>query len=109
MANRKIIYDIDFKASTTALNNIKSELQQLKQLTTEQLIEIKPELQLWQAKEEIDKLKSSIAEIEIAFNKSFNTNLGITNITTLKRELQSLELKKIASDFSSIGSKGIQA
>ena len=109
MASNKMTFGIGFNVDKTGLASVKAELQQLKNLTAKDYLKIKPELDLGQAVTEVSELKQSITEIEKAFAKSFNINLGSTNVSVLRRELENLNLNKISSQFSALGSKGVQA
>ena len=109
MASNKMTFGIGFNVDKTGLAAVKTELQQLKNLTAKDYLKIKPELDLGQAVTEVSELKQSIAEIEKAFAKSFNINLGSTNVSVLRRELENLNLDKMSGQFAALGSKGVQA
>ena len=108
MAN-KITLGVGFNVDKTSLNTIKTELQQLKSLTGKDYLKIRPDLDFGDAVTEVNKLKESISSIEQAFAKSFNVSLGSTNVSTLRKELQSLNLNEIAGQFKNLGSRGVQA
>ena len=105
---RQINYNIGFTADKSGLNAIKAELQTLKTMTAKDYLKIKPELDFKEASNEIAQLKESITSIETAFARSFNVNLGTTNIGTLRKELSSLNLNEISAQFASLGSRGVQ-
>ena len=110
MANGGTIkYGIEFNVNQQNLNNLKKELQNLKTLTGQNLVDLGISKNLEDAGLKLKTLKNSISELEVAFNKSFSSTLGTTNLTKLNTELKKLNLNKIAQDFNSMGVVGQNA
>lgn len=109
MAQREINYKIGFTTDKTTINDLKKELQSLRNLSGQDLINIGSASSLTDAKTKIDSIKTSVTQVEAALNKAFNANLGTVNLTKFNNELSKLNMKKIASDFSKMGVSGQNA
>lgn len=106
MANQRIDIDVGLKLDKTGLNQIKSSLQEIKNLTAQDLMKIGGHDDLQRAKRELDSLKASVATIDDAFKKAFNTDLGTLNVAKFNQSLKNLNLNKIYQDFSKAGAAG---
>ena len=94
MANQRIDIDVGLKLDKTGLNQIKSSLQEIKNLTAQDLMKIGGHDDLQRAKRELDSLKASVATIDDAFKKAFNTDLGTLNVAKFNQSLKNLNLNK---------------
>ena len=107
MANGgQIRYSVGFDVDKTGLNQIRSSLQEIKNLTAQDLMRIGGHDDLQRAKTELDSLKASVATIDDAFKKAFNTDLGTLNVAKFNQSLKNLNLNKIYQDFSKAGAAG---
>lgn len=110
MANRKIWeYGVKINTDTASLNTLKQELQGLKNLTGQDLINIGSVQNLNEANEKLKDIKNSVTQVQAALNKSFNTSLGTTDLSKLNTELGKLKLDKIAQEFKTAGAAGQNA
>ena len=64
MANNRITLGVGFNVDKSSLTSVKSELQQLKNMTAKDYIKIRPDVELGEAVQEVNKLKQSISDIE---------------------------------------------
>lgn len=107
--NGTITYGINFNVNQQNLVKLKQELQELKNLTGQDLIKMGSVSSLSEANKELINIKTTISQIEGALNKSFSSSLGTTNLTKFNAELQKLDLNKISQQFNTLGSSGQQA
>ena len=103
-----IKYSVGFSVDKTGLNEIKASLQQLQQMSEQDLIKMNPAM-AHNVKAELQKIKTSAKEVETAFSKAFNSNLGTLNVSKLNQELKKLDIKKIEADFAKMGTAGSTA
>ena len=107
MANGgSIKYSIGFNVDKTGLNQLKSSLQEIKQMTANDIMRIGGHTDIQRANQELAELKSSIAAIDNALDQAFNSDLGTLNITKFNQQLQKLDLNKIYQGFSRAGAAG---
>ena len=97
MANGgSIKYSVGFNVDKTGLNQMKASLQELLNLTKQDLIKINGKA----TDAELDRIKKSAKEVESALERAFNPNLGTLNVSKFNQELQKLNVKKIYQDFN---------
>lgn len=106
MANQRIDIDVGLKVDKTGLNQIKSSLQEIKNLTAQDLMKIGGYNDIKQAQGELDSLKRSIAAIDGALEKAFNTDLGTLNVSKFNQALKGMNLNQVYKDFSAAGAAG---
>lgn len=108
---RKIIYGIDFEVQKKSLENLKTELNNIKNMSKNDFIIINPQIDTEKAKEQLSKIKTTAKIVEEALRKSFNPKINSTNITAFNAELQksNLSLTEIYNDFSKAGPAGQRA
>lgn len=89
MANGgRIDYTVGFKADLSGLNSVRSGLKEIQSLTAQDyMIRFSTTNSLQQAERELETLKAQVAQIEVAYTKSFDSKLGVLNIQTLDKEL----------------------
>lgn len=109
MANQRIDIDVGLKVDKTGLNQIKSSLQEIKNLTAQDLMKIGGHNDIKQAQGELDSLKRSIAAIDGALEKAFNTDLGTLNVSKFNQALKGMNLGQVYKDFSAAGAAGQSA
>ena len=105
MANGgQIKYGIGFNVDKSGLNEVKTALQEIKNMTVNDLIKINGQ----GTKQELDKIKQDAAVVETALKKAFNPNLGTVNISKFNQHLKTsnLDLGKIYQSFSKMQGKG---
>ncbi len=106
MANQRIDIDVGLKVDKTGLNQIKSSLQEIKNLTAQDLMKIGGHNDISKAEKELEKLKASISQIDGALDKAFNTDLGTLNVSKFNQALKGMNLGQVYKDFSAAGSAG---
>ena len=111
MANGgRIDFTVGYKVDKTGLNEIKSSLNELKNLSPTQALELNPNLKtINEARSVTMKLALDIEKVEKAFDQAFDPTTGITNITKLGTAIQKLDLAKIQNNFSKLGPVGNKA
>lgn len=109
MANgSQIRYGISFNVDKTGLNQLKTELQQIKNMTVGDLVKLNPSIAN-NAVNELEKIKGSANKLENALEKAFNPNLGTLNVTKFNQELKKLNINQIYKDLSQAGVAGQKA
>lgn len=107
MANGgRIDYSIGFNVDKTGLNQIKSSLQEIKNLTAQDIMRIGGHSDIKKAENELKALKTSISQIDGALDRAFNTDLGTLNVSKFNQALKGLNLNKVYQDFSKAGVAG---
>lgn len=106
MANANMTFNIDTKVNKSGINDLKKELQILKTMTSQDLIDIGSAKSLTEAKQKLQEIKTSAGQLESVFNKAFNSDLGTVNLTKFNQGLNTLNITKIASDFKQAGAAG---
>ena len=106
MANQRIDIDVGLKVDKTGLNQIKSSLQEIKNLTAQDLMKIGGHTDIQKAEQELKSLKASISQIDGALEKAFNTDLGTLNVSKFNQALKGMNLNQVYKDFSAAGAAG---
>ena len=109
MATGRMKFVLDTELNRAGINELKKELQSLKSLSANQMVDLGLSKNLETAKKDLDSIKTSAAQVEAALTKSFSASLGTTNLSKFNRELKSLDLAKIQRDFAAAGSTGQMA
>ena len=106
MANGgSIKYSVGFNVDKTGLNQMKASLQELLNLTHQDLIKINSKATV----EDLNKIKASAKSVESALEKAFNPNLGTLNVSKFNQELKKLNVQQIYKDFNLAGQAGRNA
>lgn len=110
MANGgRIDFTVGYKVDKTGLNEIKKELEQLKNLSLKDIMDMNPNItNINQARSELGKLQVDITKIEQAFKTAFDTTTGTTNIIKLNQNLKNLDIQRISQNFNALGLTGQQ-
>lgn len=108
MTGGQIQWGMSFKVDKSGLNDLKTELLSIQKLTTADYAKGKHS-SANQLAQELKQIKQSAAEVQIALEKSFNTNLGTLNVVKFNQELKKLDINKIARDLSDTGIAGQSA
>lgn len=109
MADRKIVFDVELQANSKNLKNLQSELASLRSMTTSQYLDLNKGLNTKDAREELNKIRSNIFQVEQAFRKSFNADLGTSNISKLRQELSKVNINELSRQLSTMGVQGQNA
>ena len=104
----RINYSIGFNVDNSQLNQLKSSLQQIKNMTAQDLAKINF-TGLDQAEKDLQHMKQSVAQLEGALERAFNQNLGTLNLSKFNQELKKINLNKIYTDFNKAGEAGRSA
>lgn len=111
MGNNRITWNVGFNVDKSQLREVNKELRALQNLTTGQLIELNPKLNLEQAEQALKDIKQDAIKIEQAFSKAFNASLGTINLKALNSQLDQMadDLPRIVKSLTSAGVVGNQA
>lgn len=104
----RINYQIGFTVDKTSLNDLKTSLQHLQNLTVNDLID---NSNLSQAQKELKNIKSAAAAVEEALEKSFNVKLNSTNLSAFNKALtkSGYSVADLANKWQKAGTSGQQA
>ena len=80
--NRRIEYTVGFKSDTSGIQSLKQELNSLSQMKLNNLIDINPTATL----QDLEQIKSSVAAVQTALDRSYNLNLDSTNIVAFRKK-----------------------
>lgn len=100
-----INYTVKYNVDKTGLNQMKASLQEIFNLSKQDLIKINSKA----TDADLAKLKASAKEVESALERAFNPNLGTLNVSKFNQELKKLDVKRIYQDFSIMGQAGRNA
>ncbi len=105
MANN-IRFNIDFDVKKQGLTDLKKSLEEIQKITTSQFAQMNKGLTFKEAVTQMREIKAAATQVQNALNKSFNVNLGTTNITKLGQELKNLNINNIYNQFTKLGAVG---
>ena len=110
MASHKyseINYKVGFSVDNQSLQNLKSQLKEISNMTTSEFKNQPGYVgTTQQAMKELIALKKEAAQVEKALEKAYNPTLGTTNITKFTQSLNKIGIDKLAQDFSKLGATG---
>ena len=115
MANGgRIDYTIGFNIDKAGLDNIKRSLEEVRSLTTDDMLRIDKSNNIQrstnQVKDELSSIKTLANQVEAAFNDAFNPTTNIINLQKLNTSLQNLGgIQNISNTFAKAGQKGQEA
>ena len=102
MAQGRINFTVGINTDKTGFNTLKSELQQIKNLTEQDLLKVDASA----AVSELNKVQKEAQAIENALEKSFNQKLNTNNISTFNKELNKsgFTLDEVIKDWNRLNS-----
>ena len=108
MANNqgRIGFSIDFKkGDQSGLRELRTQLEQLQQLTVKEVINTG---NLEQANQKLETIQGTAKKVQQALEDSYNAKLDTTDLNKFQKSLQSqgLTLKSIKDDFAQAGIQG---
>lgn len=106
MANGSIQLSVGLNVDKTAINQLKTSLQEIQRMTQNDLNLDGLIGSQKEAVRDLEKVKATAKEVEKALDKAFNKDLGTLNVSKFNQELSKLGLKNIYTQFNSIGSTG---
>ena len=112
MANGgSIKYNIGFNVDKSGLNQLKSSLQEIKNMTAKDFMNITGGNDLTKAKKELDEIHRTLGKVDAAFEAAFNSDLGTLNIAKFNQTLSNsgLTIQKIQADLARTGTAGQNA
>ena len=110
MANGgRIDYTIGFNVDKGGLKDLENTLNSLSKMSATQIKQQNPAMGMNEAMSKMVKLRQSIAEVQNAYNKAFDSKLGVLNIEKMQSSLNKLDLNTIQKNFAAIGPKGSEA
>ena len=107
----KITYDIGFNIDKNGLAGLKTQLDKLRESIPSgaQLFKIDPSLGKSGAMKQMHDIRKSIDEVEKAFRGAFNVDTGLMNLQKLNTSLNTINVGRLAKNFSYMGKEGKQA
>jgi hypothetical protein len=110
----RIDYTFGLKLDSNSFKDVKTSLQQLRDLTPKDLLGMNNYSgttgeQLKQANADLTNLKVTANQVEAAFEKAFNPTTGLTNLQQLNTSLKSIGIENISKNFANGGEVGSQA
>ena len=107
----EIVYKIGFDIERKQLNELKKQLQEISAMNIPgNIAKMNPGMNADTTARSISKsMTHELAQINKAFNSSFNTATGITNIRKLNEEFKKIDLVKLTKDMSAFGQEGNKA
>ena len=109
MANNNIRFNVGFDTDASNLSKLKSTLSDIQKMTTSDYMSLHKGMDLSTAKSELLEVKRSVNEVQKALKKSFNTDLGTTNVVKFNQELKKMNISNIAAGFNKVGAVGQNA
>ena len=110
MANGgRIDYTIGFNVDKGGLKDLENTLNSLSKMSATQIKQQNPAMGMNEAMSKMVKLRQSVTEVQNAYNKAFDSKLGILNIEKMQSSLKKLDLNTIQKNFAAIGPKGSEA
>ena len=109
MANGgQINYSIGFNVDYSGLNQLKTSLQQIQQMTGYDFMKINGIKDVGIADQQLKKIKTTIKSVEVALEKAFNTDLGSVNITKFNQLLNQskINVNDVYGACSKLGAAG---
>ena len=109
--NNRIRFDIDFNYNKSVINEALKSLDQLKRMTTGDLLQIKPEMDLTEATIKIESLKSDCQQLQSILTAAFNPKIGAVNIESFNSLIKQSygSVSKLYNKFSEFGAAGKNA
>lgn len=100
-----IKFGVQFQVDKTGLNELKTSLQQLQNLTVKDLVNIS---NADKANDKLNEIKKTAQKITKALEESYNVKLDTTNLSKFQKSLldSGLSLSSIKKDFSEAGVQG---
>lgn len=106
---QRISFAVDYRVDTTSLQNARKSLQELQKMSLETFNSIGNNRAMANSAEQLTNLKQSALQLEQALARSFNADLGVTNVQRLRQELSGLDLRDIGERFALAGAAGQNA
>ena len=107
----KITYDIGFNIDKNGLAGLKTQLDKLRESipSSSQLMKMDSSLDSSKAMKQMHDIRKSIDEVEKAFRGAFNADTGLMNLQKLNNSLNTINVNRLAKNFSYMGKEGKQA
>lgn len=106
---QRISFAVDYRVDTTSLQNARKSLQELQKMSLETFNSIGNNRNAANPARELSLLKQNALELEQALARSFNADLGVTNVQRLRNELSRLPMREIGERFAMAGAAGQNA
>ena len=106
---QRISFAVDYRVDTTSLQSARKSLQELQKMSLETFNSIGNNRAMANSAEQLTNLKQSALQLEQALARSFNADLGVTNVQRLRQELSGLDLRDIGERFALAGAAGQNA
>ena len=107
MANGgQIKFGVGFDVDQSGLNKLKESLKEIQKMRLKDLGDTS---NFEKAKNDLKDIKKAASDIENALRKSFNADLGTTNLSKFNTEINKLNLSKLYTDLSKAGEVGKSA
>ncbi len=106
---QRISFAVDYRVDTTSLQDARKSLQELQKMSLETFNSIGNNRNAANSARELSLLKRDALELEQALARSFNADLGVTNVQRLRNELSHLPMREIGERFAMAGAAGQNA
>lgn len=106
---QRISFAVDYRVDTTSLQDARKSLQELQKMSLETFNSIGNNRNAANSARELSLLKQNASELEQALARSFNADLGVTNVQRLRNELSRLPMRDIGERFAMAGAAGQNA
>lgn len=106
---QRISFAVDYRVDTTSLQNARKSLQELQKMSLETFNSIGNNRNAANPARELSLLKRDALALEQALARSFNADLGVTNVQRLRNELSRLPMRNIGERFAQAGAAGQNA
>ena len=103
-----IQYEIKFDVNKSSLNEIRSQLLSIQQLTTKEFSK-KSGLPLEDAKKQLSEIRQSAIDLQKVLDSAFNVKMGTVNLTKFREELNKLDTGRLINNLNMAGIQGTQA
>ena len=106
MATDKLMFKAGVELDQASINTLKKSLDNLLKINKSDYLDLNQALGIKEATANFNEMKDSVRKVKEALSKSYNADLGTTNISKFNQELKKMDISKIARDFNSAGAQG---
>jgi TP901 family phage tail tape measure protein len=105
----RIQYRIDFDVNQSSLTGLKKTFSEILNLKEKGLMKINPEIDYRTAQRQFGQIRNEIVDLERAYDRAFDSDLGVLNLQKFNQELNGLDLNKVQERLSKAGTLGQRA
>ena len=108
MANR-INFDVGLNLNQAQYTQLKKQLNDLTKITSQNLLSFDAKLEVDNAKQNMEQIRKTANEVQIALAKAFNIKLNTVNVEKFSTALKNIGINRIYNDFKLAGAAGQSA